>query len=420
MNYRKNGWEWIPSLYFAEGLPYVMVMTVSVVLYKRLGIGNAEIALYTSWLYLPWVIKPLWSPVVDLFKTKRLWIIATQLIIALGFAGIAFTIRMSAFFQFSLAFFWLMAFASATHDISADGFYMLGLSEKQQSFFVGVRSTFYRVAMITGQGLLVIVAGYFEESLNDISAAWSLTFGIVSFLFLAIFLYHTFILPKPPADSPAASGENFLKNYFAAFVKFFRRREIIVITLFLLFYRFSEAQLVKLAAPFLLDDPAVGGLGLSTSEVGFIYGTVGVLALVFGGILGGVVISKNGLKHWLWWMIAAINLPNALYFLLSVFQPDSILLVSVSVALEQFGYGFGFTAYLLYMIYVSDGEFKTSHYAICTGIMALGMMLPGMVSGWLQEMLGYKWFFVWVIAASIPAFLIAHFVHIDKEFGKRT
>lgn len=418
----RNAWFWIPSLYFTEGLPYVIVMTVSVIMYKRLEISNTDIALYTSWLYLPWVIKPLWSPVVDIFKTKRFWIIIMQLIIGAGLAGVALTIPTDNFFKYTLAFLWLTAFSSATHDISADGFYMIGLSKHDQAFFVGIRSTFYRIAMITGQGLLVMVAGYFEElHPENITIAWSITFTILAGLIFIFMIYHKFILPYPKNDAPAVSeNKDLFKEFLNTFVLFFKKKNIGIILTFLLIYRLGESQLVKLAAPFLLDAKEAGGLSLSTGEVGFIYGTVGLISLTLGGLLGGILASKHGLKHWLWWMLIAINLPNAVYIYLAYFLPDSIFIVSLCVAVEQFGYGFGFTAYMLYMIYVSDGKHKTAHFAITTGFMALGMMLPGMISGWLQELMGYKLFFTWVLLSTIPAFVVSKFIDINSDFGKKT
>lgn len=617
-------WSWIPTLYFAQGIPYVVVMLVSVIMYKRLGISNTDIALYTSWLYLPWVIKPLWSPIVDLFKTKRWWVVTMQLLVGAGLAGVAFTIPAPNFFQWTLAFMWLLAFSSATHDIAADGLYMLGLSKHDQAWFVGVRSTFYRVAMITGQGLLIIFAGYIEsnsglptvnvdvqsragthivlpahpaemeigalpgdlrivtvpsqleigteripvqladslkqlarewnnaqnfyqvsgiantssdnngqqdhmhddrpslwsrlvsgpletflrrnfapeiEPVSDdgltgsvgvvyfhlssapdqgeeivinfgresgdnsislvegerfvfnhtnwnkpamaviqldpkldfnttalfraragnIPLAWSITFFLLTGMFIFFFLYHRYALPRPVADKAVVQeeGQSPIIEFFRTFALFFRKKQIGVILLFLLFYRFGEAQLVKLASPFLLDTQEVGGLALTTGEVGFVYGTVGILALTFGGILGGILAARHGLRFWLWPMIFAINLPNAVYIYLAYAMPDSFLIINAAVAVEQFGYGFGFTAYMLYMIYVSEGEHKTAHFAITTGFMALGMMIPGMFSGWIQDIIGYQHFFVWVMIATIPSFVIAYFVKIDPEFGKK-
>jgi len=578
-------WLWVPSLYFAEGIPYVMVMTLSVIFYKRMGISNTDIALYTSWLYLPWVIKPLWGPVVDILRTKRFWILMMQLFIGAGLAGVAFTIPVDRFFQFTLAFFWLLAFSSATHDIAADGFYMLGLSKGDQAFFVGIRSTFYRLAMLTGQGLLVILAGYFEaktglpevqvmvqaveeptsavfnpqalvvepeggetyfitaeeiligtakitegeadgllKAVDDwnsthgfypaeegeggspaeetaeanlvgnvaytwfrlstkpeegenivlnfsfdkgdksislahsyrfefnegnwdvpafavfkldpklekatsasfsglsgnIRFAWTMVFIVVALLFVGFHIYHRFALPRPATDVSMRSGEGgFMKEFLATFVDFFRKKNIGVILLFLLVYRLGESQLVKLASPFLLDSREANGLGLTTGDLGLIYGTIGIIALSIGGIIGGIAASRRGLKYWLWWMVIAMNLPNLVYVFLSYVMPSSLWIVASSVAVEQFGYGFGFTAYMLYMIYVSEGKHKTAHFALTTGFMALGMMIPGMVSGWLQELIGYQHFFIWVMLCTIPSFILIPFLKIDPKFGKR-
>lgn len=611
-NTKRSPWTWIPTLYFAEGLPYVVVMTVAVIMYKRFGLSNTEIALYTSWLYLPWVIKPFWSPFVDILKTKRWWIIVMQLLIGAGLAGVAFTLPTPFYLQASLAFFWLLAFSSATHDIAADGFYMLALNDSEQSFFVGIRSTFYRIAMVTGQGLLIILAGglevmtglepihfevessptlsteinyeikpdkatnedalafvvssgrliinttpisrdsleflktiahdnnvssgFVEESstpvieepvqknwwaehvaipfgryirkhfgvktptreitnltgnagmmaiclnkapdkgkdiiLNttlskgnrnfsliegerlvfnadnwnkpaylviqadyrlkdktissfkgtsgNIPLAWSITFFILSGLFLAFFVYHRFMLPRPKSDKEHGKETPSLvmKEFGKTFSSFFKKKGIGTAILFMLLYRLSEAMLVKLASPFLMDDRAIGGIGLSTQQIGIVYGTVGVIALTIGGIIGGIVASRQGLKYWLWPMVLAITLPNAAYLLLALFQPENFLWINVAVAIEQFGYGFGFTAYMLYLIYFSQGEHKTAHYSICTGFMALGMMLPGMAAGWIQEQVGYINFFIFILIATIPTLLLIPFLKIDKNFGK--
>ncbi|WP_291856280.1 MFS transporter [Marinilabilia sp.] len=605
----RSPWSWVPSLYFAQGIPYVIVMTVSVIMYKRLGISNTDIALYTSWLYLPWVIKPLWSPVVDMMKTKRWWIVVMQMLVGAGLAGVAFTIPVPDFFQYTLAFFWLLAFSSATHDIAADGFYMLALDEHKQAYFIGIRSTFYRVAMITGQGLLIILAGFFEtytgldpvefsvharpelpaqievpefdrqvesdemafiltsvelhiptrkvdpvtidsirqwavkqnlqngfvtpegtkkvkretgwfannvsgplkenlksafgreevveSSLNpgniglvgvrlthspgegeevplntgirkgdesikliegervvvteanwqetawiviqldsqlegrstafyvgrsgNIPLAWSITFVILAVLFLVFFVYHRFILPRPASDKAVVQeeGENMFSEFFATFKSFFQKENIGPALGFMLLFRLGESQIVKLASPFMLDAREIGGLGLTTGDVGLIYGTIGILALTLGGILGGLVASKHGLKNWLWPMALAMNLPNLVFVYLSYATPQSMWLISASVAVEQFGYGFGFTAYMLYMIYFAAGNHKTAHYAICTGFMALGMMLPGMISGWIQEIVGYQNFFIWVVICTIPGFIVLKFLKIDPAFGIR-
>lgn len=606
----RNPWAWIPTLYFAEGIPYVVVMTVAVIMFKRLGISNTNIALYTSWLYLPWVIKPLWSPVVDLLKTKRWWIVVMQLVIGAALGGIALAIPLPVFFKITLIFMWLLAFSSATHDIAADGFYMLGLDEHKQAYFVGIRSTFYRIAMITGQGLLIILAGFFEtatglppveinavanpslskeivlpqvvennpggesyfmvfpekaelstqniptsqlDSIRKVVAAhniengfvhalagqpgaktgnsgeswwtahvssplkvflkehfggktavvvgseltgnvgvvavklsgkpekdkemvlnlkfsngdksikliegerlafnaanydkpaylifqldpklnratktvfkgtsgnlqlaWSITFVILAVLFALFSVYHRFILPYPVTDVHKTKHQNFLKEFFKTFSSFFKRKDIGLILSFLLLYRLGESQIVKMASPFMLDPRQIGGLGLTTGEVGLIYGTFGILALTVGGISGGLAAAKKGLKFWIWWMAMALYLPNLVYVYLAYFQPESLFIVGLCVVVEQFGYGFGFTAYMLYMIYISEGEHKTAHFAIATGFMALGMMIPGMFSGWLQEIIGYKNFFIWVILCMIPGLLPLFFVKIKPEFG---
>tara|TARA_Y100000588_G_scaffold187631_1_gene201735 strand:+ start:1069 stop:2346 length:1278 start_codon:yes stop_codon:yes gene_type:complete len=419
MNQKNKSWFWVPSLYYTEGLPYAFVMIVSVVMYKKLNISNSEIALYTSWLYLPWVIKPLWSPLVDIIKTKRFWIIFMQLLIGAGLAGIALTIPTTNMFRYTLAFFWLIAFSSSTHDIAADGFYMMGLTSHDQAWFIGIRNTFYRFAILTGQGLLVIIAGNMENLYNDVSLAWSIVFGISAIIFMIFAIYHKWILPHPSEDNNHEKLElnDVIKNFFKIFISFFKKPQIILAVSFILIYRFGEAQLVKIAPLFMLDTIEMGGLGLSTSEYGFIYGTLGMIMLTLGGITGGVLVAKNGLSYWIIWMALAMKLPDLVYVYMAYVQPENYYLISFFVATEQFGYGFGFTAYLLYMMMLSEGENKTANYAICTGFMALGMMIPGMFSGLLQETLGYKYFFNWVVLATIPGFILIKFLNINPNFG---
>ena len=419
MNQKNKSWFWVPSLYYTEGLPYAFVMIVSVVMYKKLNISNSEIALYTSWLYLPWVIKPLWSPLVDIIKTKRFWIIFMQLLIGAGLAGIALTIPTTNMFRYTLAFFWLIAFSSSTHDIAADGFYMMGLKSHDQAWFIGIRNTFYRFAILTGQGLLVIIAGNMENLYNDVSLAWSIVFGISAIIFMIFAIYHKWILPHPSEDNNHEKLElnDVIKNFFKIFISFFKKPQIILAVSFILIYRFGEAQLVKIAPLFMLDTIEMGGLGLSTSEYGFIYGTLGMIMLTLGGITGGVLVAKNGLSYWIIWMALAMKLPDLVYVYMAYIQPENYYLISFFVATEQFGYGFGFTAYLLYMMMLSEGENKTANYAICTGFMALGMMIPGMFSGLLQETLGYKYFFNWVMLATIPGFILIKFLNINPNFG---
>jgi len=414
-------WRWIPTLYFAQALPNVAVATLSVVMYKNLGLGNTEIALYTSWLYLPWVIKPLWSPVVDLLGTKRGWTVLLQFIVAVAFALVAFTLPTTQFFQITLAMFWLLAFASATHDIAADGFYMLALTEKQQAAFVGVRSTFFRLAMITGQGALVVLAGRLFEAHGSYVAAWQVVFAALAAMFLAAGLWHWVVLPRPAHDRAAPRSANAVAEFFAVFAAFFRKREIVTVLAFLLLYRLAEAQLLKLAAPFLLDARDQGGLALTNAQLGIVYGTAGVTALTVGGILGGLYISRVGLKRALWPLLLAMHVPNVAYVALAAWQPTDLWLVGSAIVVEQFGYGFGFTAFMVYMLMVAsqDPLHRSSHYAVCTGFMALGIMLPGMAAGWLQAQWGYTLFFVWVCVATLPSFAAAALLKIDLAFGRR-
>jgi PAT family beta-lactamase induction signal transducer AmpG len=414
-----NPWRWIPSLYFSQGIPYVVAMTLSVIMYKNLKVSNTEIALYTSWLYLPWVIKPLWSPLVDMFRTKRFWIVTLQLVIGVAFALVAFTVPAGKFFQLTLAVFWLMAFSSATHDIAADGFYLLAMPQHQQAAFVGVRSTFYRLAMIAGQGGLVYLAGSLQEKTGDVTRAWTIVFLLLAAVFGVVAVYHLFALPRPAADHTVRHGEGGLAGFVAVFKGFFTKAHIGPTLAYLLLYRLAEAQALKLVTPFLLDGRDVGGLGLTTQQVGIVYGTAGVIALTVGGILGGIVISRHGLKRMLWPMILIMHTPNLVFVYLAITQPGSLYLIGGALVVEQFAYGFGFTAYMLYMMMVAEGENKTAHYAICTGFMALGMMLPGMAAGWIQDHLGYVNFFAWVCLATIPSFVATAFLKVDPAFGKR-
>jgi MFS transporter, PAT family, beta-lactamase induction signal transducer AmpG len=433
-------WRWIPTLYFIQGLPFAVAMKVSEVMYKNLDVSNAQIALLTSWLYLPWVIKPLWSPLIDLLGKKRGWIVAMQLLVGAALAMVALTLPGPRFLAYSLAVFWLMAFASATHDIAADGFYMLALpGEREQAAFVGVRSLFYRLAMLGGQGGLVWLAGWLHERDGSFVNAWVVVMGALAALFVGVAVLHYFGLPKPAADQAAAapSGDagfgsrvGTLASEFAhVFAAFFRRDDIVRIVTLLLLYRFAEAQLLKLVAPFLLDPLAQGGLGLSTKDLGIAYGTFGVAALTCGGLLGGWVISKVGLRTAIWPLVLAMHLPNTLFVLLALWQPQQLGWVSAAISLEQFGYGFGFTAYMVYMLKVAsrsgthtgtgampaDNPHKTAHYAICTGFMALSMMLPGMWAGWLQERLGYTTFFIWCCVATLPSFVAVAWVRAGLE-----
>jgi PAT family beta-lactamase induction signal transducer AmpG len=414
-------WSWVPTLYVAEGLPYALVMSVALVLYQNLGVPNAQNTFIIGLLYLPWVLKPLWSPAVDILKTRRGWIWTMQLLVGAALAGVALAVPSAHFLAATLGFFWLLAFASATHDVAADGFYLLALSEHDQAWFNGIRTTFYRVAGILAKGQLVILAGILAAQSNNFSAAWSLVFGLVAAIVLLLAIYHRWILPRPVGDQPIVAGsKNFLGEFSKTFTAFFQKPDIGIALLFLLVYRFGEAQLMPVTQLFLLDAKTNGGLGLTNAQVGFAYNTVGLIALITGGLLGGFVIARRGLKFWLWPMLLAIHLPDAVFVWLAAAQPQNLFAVGAGIAVEQFGYGFGFAFFMLYMIWLARGVHATAHYALCTGFMALGMMVPGLWSGWLQSQLGYKTFFVWVLLATIPSFLVALKIPLDVAFGKKS
>ena len=403
-------------------------------MFNNMGMSKGDMAWYTSMLYLPWVIKPIWSPFVDIIKTKRWWVVAMQVIMSAAFALLAFTLphpsaeviasgtTSVSIFKITLVLFWITAFASATHDIAADGFYMLALPTKEQSVFVGIRSTFYRLSSIFGQGVLVVIAGVLERRLGNVPQAWSATLAAAAILFAALTLWHSFALPRPKADSSRPDGNTasgILKEFCRTFLTFFSKKHVWLAMIFMLLYRLPEAFLVKMMNPFLLDPVSQGGLGLSTETVGIVYGSVGVLALTAGGILGGIAASRWGLKRSLWPMAMALTLPCLSFVFLAAFQPQNLWLISSCVALDQFGYGFGFTAYMLYLIYFSEGEFKTAHYSLCTAFMAMSMMLPGMVAGYVQESIGYVNFFIFVMVCCLATVLVTSLLKVDPEYGRK-
>ena len=420
MSKTKHPLSWLFSLYFAEGLPYMMVVIVSTVMYKNLGISNADITFYTGWFYLPWVIKPFWSPFIDSTKTTRFWVIGAQFAIGILFAIIGLSLPLQGFFKWSIILMWLMAFSSATHDIAADGFYMLGLDKHKQSYFVGFRNLFYRISMIVAQGGIVAAVGHLNKEGMSMQNAWGLAMISLAAFFIIAAIYHKIILPKPAQkDKGWGNAKESVLNYANTVVSFFNKKGIIPAVLFILFYRLGEAQLTKMAMPFLLDSKAAGGLALDNEQVGFAYGTIGVIGLIIGGISGGMLCAKQGLKFWIWPMALTMNLPNIIYVLLAQHQPDNLLIIQGSIFLEQFGYGFGFTAFMLYLLTLADRKNSTAHYAFATGIMALGAMIPGMISGTIQEHVGYPHFFIWVLLCGIPGLALIPFLKYDKDFGKK-
>lgn len=421
---KRNPWAWIPTLYFAEGLPNVVVTALSIVMFMQMGLSDAEVGLYTGWLALPWVVKPLWSPFIDLLKTKRWWVLAMQLLMGSALAGIAFTLPTALWFQGSMFFMFAMAFASATHDISADGFYMIELDEHSQAKYVGLRNTFYRLAVIFVNGALVSIAGIMEHTFHlPVAYTWTLIFYGLSALFIAIWLYHCRMMPHPTDDiSTNKSTKETAHELLYMLTSFFRKfgiKDTVFVMLFLLLYRFPEALLATMTKTFLMRPTTEGGLALTPEQYGLAQGTVGLIGLLLGGIIGGILVSRDGMKRWLWPMVCAITFPDVVYIYLSYTLNSNIWIVSSCLFIEQLGYGLGFTVLTLYMLYYSQGKFRTSHYSICTGISYLGLMLPGMVSGYVKDIVGYKCFFILVMACCIITFIVTAFLKIDPEFGKK-
>lgn len=441
---KRNPWAWIPTLYFAQGIPFIFINMVTMVMFTKLGMSKSDATLYTGWLYLPWVIKPFWGPIVDVLKTKRWWTVTMQLCVAIGLGLIAFTMPLPGAAEikqglpvsaFSLCLFcyFVTAFCSATHDIASDGFYMIALNTNEQSMFVGIRSTFYRCASVFGQGGLVMIAGALENATGSVSLGWLYTVSGCAVFFAIVFVYHSFILPYPNTDK-SVGGENktvggILREFVGSFKTFFTKKYVILAMLFMLFYRLPEAQVVKLCQVFLLAPVNEGGLGMTQAEVGFAYGVLAIAGLTVGGIIGGICAANGGLRKWIWPMALATSLNCVAYIILSNVQPDYSLLSGKiitwsCIVLEQFAYGFGFTAFMLFMMYFADGPFKTSHYAICTAFMALGMMLPGMAAGWIMEDLldnSYTNFFWWVLCCNLATWTVTALVrpHIDPAYGAK-
>ena len=421
---KRNPWAWIPTLYFAEGLPNIIVTGLSVVMYMQMGLTDAEVGLYTGWLALPWVIKTLWSPFIDLLKTKRWWVLTMQALIGASLAGIAFSIPTAFWFQATMCLFFLIAFCSATHDISADGFYMIELDDHNQAKYVGLRNTFYRLAIIFVNGMLVSLAGILQVVFRgQIRFTWALIFYGLAGLFIGLWLYHSRFMPRPTEDvhtkRTLTEVTSELKKMFITFFQKFDRRGTLIVMLFLLFYRFPEALLNTMTKTFMLRNNYAGGLGLSPQEYGLANGTVGLIGLLLGGIIGGILVSRDGMKRWLWPMVCAITLPDVVYIYLSYSLNSNLVVVSSCLFIEQFGYGLGFTVLTLYMLYYSQGKYKTSHYSICTGISYLGLMLPGMLSGYIKDMVGYRMFFIIVMVCCAITFAVTAFLKIDPDFGKK-
>lgn len=412
----KKPYMWVPSLYLGESLPFAAVMLMSVVLYQEMGLSDTQIALYTSWLGLPWVIKPLWSPFIDTFRTKRWWILSMQLFVGAALAAVALSLPTPMWLQATLALFMLVAFASSTHDISADGFYILGLSNVDQEFYVGVRNTFYRVGLVLGQGGLVALAGLLQHSDMHVSVAWSVTFLAVAALMVLLYMWHVRALPVVEQPAPSVSRKDILSDFLQTFYVFFRKPHIITALAFILLFRLPEGLLTKIVPLFLKRSLAEGGLAMDDVTYGVVYGTIGVIGLLLGGLLGGWLVSKYGLKRCLWPLVLSITLPDIVYVYLSYIQGTATWLVASCVFFEQIGYGLGFTAYTLYLVSFAHGERSTSVFSLCTAFQYLGgVMLPGMVSGWISDKVGYVQFFWLVMAFCLVTFAVTALVHLPEE-----
>lgn len=425
-------WLWIPTLYFAEGVPYFAVNSLAVLLYTQLGVPVAKMAFYTSLLSLPWVIKPFWAPIVDIIGSKRRWVLLMQLAISVCMAAVIFFLPLPSYFALTLTVFFIMAFLSATHDIAADGYYMLALTHHEQASYSGLRNTFYRISNLFSQGGLIYLSGILIAAGMSVRGSWMTVFGIMAIIFLGIMAYNSFAMPVSREDKEREKRtvRETAADFAETFKVFFTKRNLGAALAFMLLYRLPEALLTKLTMPFFKASHADGGLALTNTDIGIAYGTVGVIALLAGGITGGICIGIGGLRKWLWRMALSLTVPSGFYCFLAMTQPSDIWLLSIGIGLEQFGYGFGFTAFMLYLIYFSEGRYKTSCYAFCTGIMALGMMLPGMAAGWIFDLLaplhifsatgpqGYVNFFWFMMLCCGATFLVCALVRIPADFGK--
>ncbi len=425
---RRSPITWVPSAYFAMGLPFVVLNMVTVLMFKGLEVDDKLITFWTSLILLPWTLKPLWSPFLELFKTKKFFVVATQLTTGIAFGLVALSLNLSSFFAISIALLAVIAFSGATHDIACDGVYMSELSNSEQAKYIGWQGAFYNIAKIVATGGLVYLAGYFIESYSEAGSvleankkSWMTIMLILSAVMILLALYHIFALPstKVVKNEGKRSGKEILSELYNVLSDFFRKTHIIYYICFIILYRFAEGFVMKIVPLFLKAAREAGGLGLSEKEIGLYYGTYGAAAFVLGSLLAGYYISAKGLKNTLFTLCCIFNLPFVVYAFLAFFQPESGLIICSGIVFEYFGYGFGFVGLTLFMMQqVAPGKHQMAHYAFASGIMNLGVMIPGMMSGWVCETLGewfnrpggYEPFFIFVLIATIPAFLITYFI----------
>lgn len=414
---RLSPWIWIPTLYFAEGIPNSIVSDASKVMYTDFGLTVEMLGVVTGLMYWAWVVKPLWSPLVDLVKSKRWWIVLTEVLLAASFLGLSVAIQSPNWMLWTQVCFWCLAVISATQDIAADGYYMLALDESNQAGYTGIRSTFYRLSMLFSKGALVWLAGYFAAS-SDKFSGWSKMFMVPGAFYLAAAAYHFVVLPRPVADQPRPSVgmSEFFKGYFHTFARFFARPGVLKAIVFIMLFRVAEVQVLGQVAPFLKGTLEAGGLGLTTKQFGFAYGTCGVLGIICGGVLAGKLVARSGLRMWYWLMIFIMHVPNLAFLYLAFTQNTNVNVISLCLFIEQFGYGFGFTVFMLYLMYFTRGELQTSHYAIATGFMAAGVMLPQMLAGFVAKALGFKLYFGYIAICTLPSFAVAWMAWKDHGF----
>ncbi|MGB2867385.1 MAG: MFS transporter [Bacteroidota bacterium] len=402
---RRHPALWVPTLYTAEGLPFVVVNVVSALMYKSMGLSDGEIAFFTTLVAWPWMLKPLWGPVLEMFKTKKYFVVATQFVGGVCFGLLALTLQLPDFFQWSLVLFALIAFNFATHDIAADGVYINVLTDKEQAQYVGWQGAFYNVGKILSQGVFVILAGRLERTLG-VAHAWMIVMGLFGAILVLLSLYHSRFLPSGGASSQVkAVGEAF--QMFRDVVRtFFQKKYILWAVAFLILYRFAEGQAIKIVPLFMRATREQGGLGLSTEDIGILYGFLPPFAFILGSILSGYYTANRGLRKSLLVLCAFFNIPFAAYAFLAIAQPNDFSIIEIAVVFEYFGYGFGFVGLTLFMMQqIAPGKYKMAHYAFATALMALGYNIPSMLSGYLSDYLGYKHFFLWVMVATIPSFL---------------
>lgn len=414
----KHPATWVPTLYFSEGLPFVATATVSVLMYKSLGLSDSQIALFTTLVMWPWTLKPLWGPLLEMFKTKKHFVVATQFIGGVSFGLLALSLPLEGFLSYSLAMFVIIAFNSATHDIAADGVFINTLTPDDQARFVGWQGAFYNVAKVLSQGALVYVAGKLELTIG-VTEAWMVVMGLFGAILLLMGLYHIKVLPSGGSSTEVQSMKEAFQTFWLVVKSFFEKKNILWGLAFIILFRTAEGQLTKIVPLFMRASREDGGLGLLTADIGIAYGIFGAAAFVFGSILGGYFVAKRGLKSSIFLLAVIFNVPDVVYAYLAFTVPESFIIICTAITIEWFGYGFGFVGIILFMMQqIAPGKYKMAHYAFATAVMNLGFMLPSMLSGYVSDFLGYKNFFIWVMIATIPSFLVAWFVPFkDVEEG---